>query len=63
MIVQNKVTVRDHGEGYTEASWGASYPTKRRCAARGKSKDREANIIRSNRQAQAKVRRYVWRQN
>ena len=57
MKVQNKVTVMDYGEGYVEATWGKSNPEKRKCAVRGRSKNREINKEKSKRQAMASVRR------
>ena len=51
------VTVSDFGEGYVEGSWGWSTPGQTRQTEKGKSKDREVNIERSNRRAKARLRR------
>lgn len=58
MIIQNRVTVMDYGEGYAEASWGRSDTiTKKKPLPRGRSKEREINKEKSKRQAMAGVRR------
>lgn len=51
------VTIRDYGEGYVEGSWGWSTPGQRKQTMKGKSKNRELNIERSNRRAKARLRR------
>ena len=51
------VTIRDFGEGYVEGSWGWSTPGQRKQTIKGKSKNRELNIERSNRRAKGRLRR------
>jgi hypothetical protein len=56
-MIRGKVTVRDYGEQYVEASWGLSVEGRKKQCERGESKTRSENIERSLRRTKAEVRR------
>jgi hypothetical protein len=57
MNIQNKMTIMDYGEGLVEGTVGVSMPGPKKTTPRGESENREQNIERSRRRAQANVRR------